>query len=144
MIEATRDKMRENLIAGAAVGLLALALAFFALLEGSRSAAFEAAALRSSPASVVTEVNLPSGRAFKVADASGSGYGVVFSAASEDASAIFAAVFAPSGELRKLKIVGSCSSRLPESANEALDSIAGAHSALEQAKGIAMAAAEAE
>jgi hypothetical protein len=145
MPDTLRGRIKENLAVGAAIGVLAILAALLAAFVDSRAAAFERSALPGPSATVVasSRVSDPGfSRVHSIRDASGTLYGVVFSARSREASAIFGAIFSPRGELRSLKLLGASSSRLPGPAADALEDIDGASAILDRAAKAAVAAAE--
>jgi hypothetical protein len=147
MSEKMREKILENLAAGSALGFLTLLIAVFSIVVDSRSVAAEKDALAGSAASVVAfgRVDDPDfDRVYAIRESAGSSYGVVLSERSSGASALFGAIFSPKGELRELRLLGSCSSRLPTDAKDALASFMGSEDALARAANAATAAAEAD
>jgi hypothetical protein len=145
MAEKLRDRVLENLATGSALGFLTLIIAVLSLVELSRSVVVEKDSFAEGSASVVmkSRVDDPDfDRVYEIREASRLTYGVVFAGRSRDASALFGATFSPKGELRDLKLIGSCSSRLPGDAKEALASFVGAEEALDRAAKAAIAAAE--
>jgi hypothetical protein len=147
MTNHARDAILESLAVGSALGFLTLLLAVMSIVNDSRIVANEEAALARPDASVLVLSRTPDpgfGRIYAIKESSGPSYGAVFSGRSRDASAVFAAIFSPKGELRELRLVGSCAARLPEDARNAVDSLPGAEETLERASKAAMAAAEAD
>ena len=137
-----RNTIQENIVVGALVGALVLILSLFSLFVDARMAETEKIALTKSSASIVAErrggsPDFP--RIYAIQDTSDKSYGVVFSARSSMASGIFAAVYSPTGELKELRLIGTCSSRLPEDSRAALDSIVGSEEMLERARDAAAA-----
>jgi hypothetical protein len=129
-----RERIVENLAVAAALGLLALLAAAMSLIADSRSAAAERAAFAPYTAALASRVDDPAfERVFSIASGAGSAFGIVLSLRSPDASALFGAVFTPRGELREIRILGGCSSRLPDDAKGALGLFAGAEDALARA-----------
>jgi hypothetical protein len=142
-----RGMIKENIIVGAALGLLTLMAALLSVFADSKEAAFERASLPSPSSTIVAaeRVDDPAfHRVYTLRSSAGTAYGVVFSERSRDSSAIFGAVFSPKGELRELKILGSCAARLPEDAREALDSLDEQGQALDRAAKAVQAVAEAD
>jgi hypothetical protein len=130
------EKIVENLAVGLALGFLTLIVAALSLVADARSIAAERGALAPAPASTIiaTRVVDPSfDRIYEIHDASGLQYGVVLALRSPDDSALLGAIFSPRGELRDLRYLGACSSRLPSNAKEALGGFAGANEALNRA-----------
>jgi hypothetical protein len=147
MPDAIRDKIKENLAVGAALGVLTLMVALLSVVADSSSTSFEKAAFTAAAenVAVASRVDDPDFRyVYLVRGTAENTYGVVFSERSRDASALFSALFSTQGELRELKLLGSCASRLPEDARAALDSIAGLGDTLDRAAKAARAAAEAD
>jgi hypothetical protein len=147
MTDKIRRKVLENLAVGSALGFLTLLTAVFSIIVDSRSIASEKDALAESAAPVVAlgRVDDPDfDRVFAIRESSGTLYGVVFYRRSSEASALFGAIFSPKGELREVKLIGSCSSRLPKDAKDALDSFVGSEDTLARAAIAARVAAEAD
>jgi hypothetical protein len=137
-----RERIVENLAVAAALGLLALLAAAMSLIADSRSAAAERAAFAPSPAAIAGRADDPAfERVYSIASGAGRAFGVVLSLRSPDSSALFGAVFSPRGELRDIRILGGCSSRLPDDAMDALGLFAGAEDALARAADAVRAAA---
>jgi hypothetical protein len=131
-----REKIVENLAVGTAIGFLALIVAALSLVAASRSSAAEREAIAPASASAVALAGLddPSfDRIYEIRNAGALTYGAVLSLRSPDDSALIAAIFSPRGELRELRYLGACASRLPAEANEALDGFVGAAEALSRA-----------
>jgi hypothetical protein len=141
-----RGIIKENLIVGAALGLLTLMAALLSVFADSKEAAFERGSLPDASSTIVAaeRVDDPAfHRVYTIRSASGTAYGVVFSERSRDSSAIFGATFSPKGELRDLKVLGSCTARLPDDAREAIDSLDDQGRALDRAARAVLAVAEA-
>jgi hypothetical protein len=144
---AIQDKIKENLAVGAALGVLTLLISLLSIFTDSGSSSFERDAFAGAApnVAVASRVDDPDFKyVYLVRGSAGTSYGVVFSERSRDATALFSALFSTQGELRELKLLGSCASRLPEDARAALDSIAGLGDTLDRAAKAAMAAAEAD
>jgi hypothetical protein len=136
MAATMREKIVENLAVGAAIGFLALIVAALSLVAASRSSAAEREAIAPAPASSLAlgSVDDPSfDRIYEIRSAGGLAYGAVLSLRSPDDSALVAAIFSPRGELRELRYLGACASRLPADANEALGGFVGATEAVNRA-----------
>jgi hypothetical protein len=131
-----RERIVENLAVGSAIGFLALIVAALSLVAAARSSAAERAAIAPEPASAIalSGVDDPSfDRIYEISNAGAHTYGAVLSLRSPGGSALIAAIFSPRGELRELRYLGACASRLPEDANEALGGFGGAAEALSRA-----------
>jgi hypothetical protein len=129
-------KIVENLAVGTALGFLTLIVAALSLVADARSIASERDALSLAPlsATIAVRVDDPSfDRIYEMHDASGLSYGAVLALRSPDDSALVQAKFSPSGELRDLRYLGACSSRLPSDVHEAVSGFTGADEALNRA-----------
>jgi hypothetical protein len=139
-----REMIVENLAVASALGFLALIVAALALVDDSRSVAAESGALAapSATAIVASRVDDPAfDRIYEIKDASGLAFGTVLALRSQGGSALFGAVFTPQGKLRELRLLGSCASRLPSDAKEALGAFAGSEAALARAAEAVVSAA---
>lgn len=144
MTDKPRETVLENLAAASALGFLALLLAILSIVVDSRNAAAEKAALARQSATVAAVKRIADpdfARVYEVKDGQSDSFGVVFPGRSRDSSAVFAAIFSPKGELRELRIVGSCSSRLPDDPKDALAVFPGAEDTLDRAAKAAISAA---
>jgi hypothetical protein len=131
-----RKKIAENLAVALALGFLTLIVAALSLLADARESAAEKEAFAPAPAATtaLSRIDDPSfDRVYQIHDASGISYGTVLALRSPDDSALVGAIFSPQGELRDLRILGSCASRLPADAKEALGDFVGADEALNRA-----------
>jgi hypothetical protein len=146
MPEGLRRRIKESLAVAALVGALTLLAALPAAFEDSRSAAIERSELAGATSTVVATSGVYDPdfrRVHSIRNAAGTSYGIVFSARSSEAAAIFGATFSPKGELRSLRILGASSSRLPDEPMGAIDAIEGAGETLGRAARAAAAVAEA-
>jgi hypothetical protein len=131
-----RERIVENLAVGLALGFLTLIVVALSLFADSRSVAAEIQALTPDTTSTIAlgRIDDPSfDRIYEIRGASGLSYGVVLSFRSPDDSAIVGAIFSPRGELRGLRFLGACASRLPEDVKDALVNFVGADEALNRA-----------
>ena len=136
MAETFRERLVENLAVGSAIGALAVIVAGLSLFAASRSSAAEREALAPAPlvAVAVAKVDDPAfDRIYEIRNADAVSYGAVLALRSPDDSALVGAVFSPRGELRELRYLGSCASRLPDDPRDALAGFVGAEAALSRA-----------
>jgi hypothetical protein len=146
MAVTLRDRIKESLAIGAAIGVLTMVVALLSIMVDSASEVFERTTLAEPSGSVVATKKVDDPyfrRVYALKNDSGPSFGLVFSARSRDASAIFGAVYSPKGELRSLKIIGTCTPRLPGDARAALDYIEGSERILDRASKAVISAAEA-
>jgi len=135
MADTIREKIVENLAVGSAVGFLVLVVAALALVSSSRSSIEEGEALAPSSSAIApNSVDDPAfDRVYKMINAGVVTYGAVLTIRSPEASALVGAIFSPNGELRELRYLGACASRLPAEAKDAIAGFVDADDALERA-----------
>jgi hypothetical protein len=110
-----RQTIVENLALASALGFLAIIVAVVSLAADSSSAAAERSSLDSGGAAPAIRVDDPSfDRLFSIRADSGPGYGAMLALRSPQGTALVGAVFSSSGELAEIRLLGSCSSRLPK------------------------------
>jgi hypothetical protein len=134
--ETMRERIVENLAVASAIGFLALIVAALSLFAASRASAAEREALAPSPASAISlsGVDDPAfDRIYAIRNDGALTFGAVLSLRSPDSSALVGAIFSPQGELRELRYLGACASRLPADLKAALGGFVGADESLNRA-----------
>jgi hypothetical protein len=111
-----RQIIVENLALASAIGFLALVVAAVSLAADSSSVAAERSSFAAGGAAALAlRVDDPSfDRLFSIQADSGLSYGSILAFRSPRGSALVRAVFTPRGELTEIRLLGSCSSRLPK------------------------------
>jgi hypothetical protein len=131
-----KGKVAENLAVGSALGVLTFLVAALSIFADSRVGAVERDALAPAATSAIAanRIDDPAfDRLYSITDASGGSYGAVITLRSPDSSALIGATFSPKGELRGLRILGACSSRLPADPKESLGRFVGSDGTLDRA-----------
>jgi hypothetical protein len=111
-----RERLIENLAVASALGFLTLIVAALSLAADSRATALEREALFPEGAASVVAGRADDpcfDRFYRIAGDAGPAYATMVALRSPSGTALFGARFAPDGELRDLRFLGSCSSRIP-------------------------------
>ena len=131
-----RKKTIENLAMAATLGFIALVVAVISLIGDSRAMADERLALAPSSAIVVVAGRADDpcfDRIYRIQADTGVSYATVITFRSPSGAALIGAWYTQKGELQELRLLGSCSSRLPSTIRELLANFPGAEAVVGRA-----------